>query len=108
VFDTLTDHHEFVGLWQDGAPKVGVMKVLLSPMPPAASSRHADATCSFQPSRVRPQVYRIQAAAPRGFYRLPKRVDVGEVNASCDLQGEPIPMFTTGFLLCCPAVSVDV
>jgi hypothetical protein len=33
------------------------------------------------------QVYRLQADAPRGFYRLPKRVDVGEVNDSCDLQG---------------------
>ncbi len=32
-------------------------------------------------------MYRLQADAPRGFYRLPKRVDVGEVNVSCDLQG---------------------
>ncbi len=40
------------------------------------------------------QVYRLQADAPRGFYRLPKRVDVGEVNVSCDLQGMR-PLITT-------------
>ena len=27
VFRTMTDHHEFVGLWQDGVPKLGVTKV---------------------------------------------------------------------------------
>ena len=42
------------------------------------------------PTRTR-QVHRLQADAPRGFYRLPKRVDVGEVNESCDLQGELNP-----------------
>jgi hypothetical protein len=27
VFRTITEHYEFVGLWQDGVPKLGVMKV---------------------------------------------------------------------------------
>jgi hypothetical protein len=73
----MTDHHEFVGLWQDGVPKLGVTKVRCINHGSFASVR----------KRAVRQVYRLQAGAPRGFYRLPKRVDVGEVNDSCDLQG---------------------
>ena len=100
MFRTITEHYEFVGLWQDGVPKLGVMKVrgcgsagregevLTSAKQSAVLYLESVVTCMLCSCSPSPkQAYRLQADAPRGFYRLPKRVDVGEVNECCDLQG---------------------
>ena len=93
----MTDHYEFVGLWLDGVPKLGVMKVgrfHLNLTSHSIAVRNLT-THSIPVTSRDTQVYRLQSEAPRGFYRLPKRVDVGEVNASCDLQGERPPRIST-------------